>query len=182
MLFNQCLNAFYYHSEIWLAYSHFEYSPMPMIVSSYLNTITQQQQQQQGRDEDQADNNTNSATGGDNSTPIDRAKHILSLAITINPSVIYLRVALAELQELSHDISASQAQYQQLFDTFPHGITFTWYQRFVYRHVGILAARILFKNTFWLRQSLEKPEIALQVLILSYHIISYCLFANITSE
>lgn len=79
------------------------------------------------------------------------ARAILKEAIDLIPNVSFLRIALAELEEVHGGADAARDLLRTSFEKLPSALTFSVYQRFIRRTDGMNAARKLFSETFSLR-------------------------------
>lgn len=86
---------------------------------------------------------------------------LLLEAIEANPSVSLLRIALAELEESSGGTDVAKEVLRDMFQSMPSGFTFSLYQRFVRRTLGLQAARRLFSETAALR--LSRPRLSVEL-------------------
>eukprot|EP01039_Chlorochromonas_danica_P004320 gene4320-4741_t len=145
MVFQQCLNCFYHHEEVWLAFARFEQS---QVSQAPLEGKVQQQQQQVVEEEEEG---------------VGKARALLRQAITAVPQAALLRIALADLEEESNRVEVAKEVLQEMFERLPGGFTFSLYQRLVRRSLGVSAARRLFSETAPLR--LSQPKLAVELFI-----------------
>lgn len=117
-LFEQALCCLRHHAEVWLAYSKFELGQSA----------------------------ADPMAGGlqDN---VKFSKTVLSEGIECNPQLTLLRVALAELEESSGNISAARDALRAAFVDIPNAFTFSVLQKFIRRFDGKTAARKFFSET-----------------------------------
>lgn len=66
-------------------------------------------------------------------------------AIDIIPNSAYLRIALAEHEEINNKLNDAKETLKVAFEKLPSAVTFSVYQKFVRRHESIDAARKLFR-------------------------------------
>jgi hypothetical protein len=73
---------------------------------------------------------------------------------------------LAELEEQFGNMDAAKEVLREMFEKFHDGFSFTLYQRFVHRTVGIDAARRLFSETQELRTN--NPTLSIEVITINF--------------
>jgi hypothetical protein len=128
------------------------------INTSHLQQQNQQQQQQQQLNQITKDNNN---LINNNKVNINDSRQVLLHAIENNPSIIYLRINLSELEEIDHNLEAAKEILRVTFEQIPNGFTFSLYQKFLRRNLGIIASRKLFKETINLRK--YQPKIGFEI-------------------
>ncbi len=75
------------------------------------------------------------------------ARLALEKAITSIPDCLYLKLALAELEEEFGNIEIAGTLYKKMYEDEKNPFAFAIYQRFVRRTLGISSARMLFSST-----------------------------------
>lgn len=161
MIYEQCLCCFLYNAEVWISYAYFEQHKYDIIISANINTShLQQQQLQQQQNQINKDTNNNNLIN-DNKVNINDSRQVLLHAIENNPSIIYLRINLSELEEIDHNLEAAKEILRVTFEQIPNGFTFSLYQKFLRRNLGIIASRKLFKETINLRK--YQPKIGFEI-------------------
>ena len=162
MIYEQCLCCFLYNPEVWISYAYFEQYKYDIMISANINTshLQQQNQLQQQQNQINKDNNNNNLINN-NKVNINDSRQVLLHAIENNPSVIYLRINLSELEEIDHNLEAAKEILRVTFEQLPNGFTFSLYQKFLRRNLGIIASRKLFKETINLRK--YQPKIGFEI-------------------
>jgi len=131
MLYEQCLNFFRLHPEVWLAYGSYTLKPEPDDVhdSSSENAPA-----------------ASAATGlsADAGSELASAREIYTRSLEAIPTSSLLRLAHAEAEEVNGSMTAATRQFKEAFTKLPSAATFSAYQRHLRRTVGMLAARRLF--------------------------------------
>lgn len=92
---------------------------------------------------------------------LDSAKLILKRSIAVFPNSILFPLYLSEVLEEEGKIEDTHTLIKALFERTKDRFTFSLYQRFLYRHFGLSAARLLFSSTFEFR--FGNPNQSLQV-------------------
>ncbi len=113
--FEQCLAALGRHPEIWLAYAKFW-----------------------------AFDSASPTDVGGKAALVSAAQEIYARAIEEIPHSVLLRLASAELEETEGSPTAARRLYERAFRDLPGATTFSAYQRYLRRTMGMLAARRLF--------------------------------------
>lgn len=162
MIYEQCLCCFLYNAEVWISYAYFEQHKYDIMISANINTshLQQQNQQQQQQQQNQINKDNNNLINN-NKVNINDSRQVLLHAIENNPSIIYLRINLSELEEIDHNLEASKEILRVTFEQIPNGFTFSLYQKFLRRNLGIIASRKLFKETINLRK--YQPKIGFEI-------------------
>lgn len=114
-------------------------------------------------------------------------------AIETIRNIAFLRIALADLEELDGNLETARDVFRQAFEKVPCPLTFSLYQRFIRRHDGVNATRKLFSEALQQRADSTigvgiylahaqteldincKPEVALRVLELTRNAHPQCI-------
>lgn len=139
MAFQQCLACFLRHPEVWLAFA---------------------QQELLFEEREKEKNPEKARSIVENSV----SRALLQEGIRLNPTSAALKVALAEVLELQHDVDSALSVLKDCFTSRPDGFSFAVYQRFVRRSLGETAARRLFSETASLRSHMAAEQ-ALQLYV-----------------
>lgn len=127
MLYEQCLNFFRLHPEVWLAYGSYALSTGDVYSAENAPAA-------------------NAATGlsADAGSELASAREVYTRSLEAIPTSSLLRLAYAEAEEVNGSMTAATRQYKEAFTKLPSAATFSAYQRHLRRTVGMLAARRLF--------------------------------------
>ena len=101
-------------------------------------------------------------------------RSILLQAIDAIPDSAVLRSRLGELEEHLSNVNAAGEVYRKMFEHFCDGLSFTLYQRFLHRNIGVIAARRLFSETWELRA--HSPELSAQVSLFFFGVCEFLIY------
>lgn len=93
---------------------------------------------------------------------VESSKLVLKRSINVFPELFIFPVYLSEILEEEKNVEEAHTWMKSLFDRTKNRFTFSFLQRFLFRHFGLSAARLLFSSTFEFR--IENPNESLQVL------------------
>jgi len=135
LLYEQCLNFFRLHPEVWLAYGAFALAP-------------ETQAQADSSSEALAADSKSTVAGftANAGSGIASAREIYARSLEAIPTSSLLRLAFAEAEAVQGSISAASRLFKEAFAKLPSAATFSAYQRHLRRTVGMLAARRLFTD------------------------------------
>ena len=172
MIFGQCLCCFRYHPELWMSLARFEQQQL-------LRQGPRLEDDSAGMGSRGADGINGAVSGGDKQEGVPTkadvdmgavttaataaARKVYVEAIDANPTSALLRCALVELEEEAGEHEAAKEVLRVTFEQIPTGFTFSLYQRYLRRTVGIDAARRLFSETLPMRRS--DPQLGLSLFL-----------------
>ena len=130
-LFEQCLNSFRLHPEVWLSYGAFFLAPDGVVPTDATPAAADAK-------------NAVSGFTANAGIELASAREIYTRSLEAIPASSLLRLAYAEAEEVYGSLSHATRLYKEAFAKLPSAATFSAYQRHLRRTVGMLAARRLF--------------------------------------